>query len=346
MHSTFDKAAELLRLHGRNSLSWQILNPGTSLWLSRDGEAVTGYVLQGKTRIAGGAPVTEPANLKRAALEFEEEARREGQSVCYFGAETWLKEVFEEDEGHRIVLLGAQPVWNPRLWQETLSQKPSVRELIRYASRRGVTVEETPAAEAESGREYEACLNEWLTSRKLPVLKFLIDPDVLSNTYGRRFFSARREGKLIGFLSLAPVAGRKGWLIEHIFRGRNAVRGMNELLADFAMKTVAGEGADFATLGLAPLSQKAGLSYRMNPVWLRVAYNWLYARASNFYNFSGLDAFKSKFRPHRWEPVYAIINKERFCPFTFYRILGAFCSTSPVLFAAAAVTSLLNGLME
>lgn len=337
-----EKAFRLIQKHGRNSFSQQILNSGTSLWFSRDEKAVAGYVLEGKTRITGGAPVTHPSNLKRAAVEFEEDAREHGHSVCYFGAETWLSDIFKKEPTHRVVLLGAQPVWNPNAWYQTISKKRSLRELTRRAVSRGVTVEETAAAAIGNSAEHQACLNEWLSGRKLPIFRFLIDPNVLKNTSGRRFFSARQNGKLLSFLSLVRVPGRNGWLIEHIFRGQTSLKGTNELLADSVIRLIAKEGAAYVTLGLAPFSKKAGLSYAMNPVWIRAIFNWLYSSASHFYNFSGLDNFKSKFKPHRWEPVYAIINKPRFCPLTFYRIAGAFCSSSPILFGLSAAARALT----
>ncbi len=330
-------AQKLIEKYGRNSFCWQILNPGISLWFSRDDQSVAGYASHGNMRIVGGVPITHPSNLKRAAAEFEEDAAKQGQRVCYFGAEAWLQEIFQNERTHRSVLLGAQPTWDPSRWHQTISDKPSVLEMIRYASRRGVTAEEVSLEQVQNHHDYQVCLHEWLASRRLPALQFIINPASFKDTLGRRFFSARRNGELIGFLCLTPIAARKGWLVEHIFRGRSAIKGTNEYLIDAAMNALAKEGCAYATLGLAPLSKHSGLSYDMNPAWIRIAFNWLYSEASGFYNFSGLDIFKSKFKPDRWEPVYAIVNKPRFSPVTLYRIAGAFCRTSPLLFGITAL---------
>ncbi|HRK61251.1 MAG TPA: DUF2156 domain-containing protein [Candidatus Omnitrophota bacterium] len=340
------QAERLILKYGRNSFSSQILNSGITLWVSRDGEAAAGYVLYGNMRIVGGVPVTNPINLKHAAAEFEEDAKNQGQRVCYFGAEDWLKEIFQNESSHRTVLLGAQPAWNPQLWHEVLSAKPSVRETIRYSVRQGVEIDETAPAAVQNLPEYKACLKEWVEKRKLPKLRFLLNPDILENIGERRFFSARKNGRLIGFLSLVPVAGRNGWLIEHLFRSSRAVKGMNEHLIDTVMQTIQREGSTHATLGLAPLSQRAGFSYAMNPAWVRMIFKWLYSGGMSLYNFNGLDAFKSKFKPHRWEPVYAIVNKPRFSPVTLYRIMGAFCQTSPVLFGLTTILRSLFDLMD
>jgi phosphatidylglycerol lysyltransferase len=51
---------------------------------------------------------------------------------------------------------------------------------------------------------------------------------------------------------------------------------------------------------------------------------WVRAHGRRFYNFAGLDAFKSKFRPQRWEAIYAISNEPKFSPRTLYAIGAAF----------------------
>lgn len=336
------EAVRLISEYGRNSFSWKILSPEISLWFGKDESAVAGYVLAGSTRIVGGAPVTHPLNLRAAAEEFEEDARKAGHAVCYFGAEEWLYEISKNKKTHRSILLGAQPVWHPARWKETISRKPSLTAVMNYALRRGAVVSETAFQTVKNDPEYRRCLDEWLHSRKLPALRFLANPNVLEDACGRRFFSARQNGKLLAFLSLTSVAGRKGWIIEHIFRRGHALKGMSELLTDFAVRTIAEEGSGHATFGFSPLSRRAGISYDTNPLWIKIVFDWLYAKGSCFYNFNGLDAFKSKFMPHRWESVYAITNESRFRPATLYHVASAFCSSPPLAFGMLALGKLLS----
>jgi phosphatidylglycerol lysyltransferase len=51
---------------------------------------------------------------------------------------------------------------------------------------------------------------------------------------------------------------------------------------------------------------------------------------ARFYNFAGLDAFKAKFNPQSWEPIYAIAEGSRFSPAVLYAIAGAFSGGAPV----------------
>ncbi|MDQ6926844.1 MAG: phosphatidylglycerol lysyltransferase domain-containing protein, partial [Candidatus Eremiobacteraeota bacterium] len=101
---------------------------------------------------------------------------------------------------------------------------------------------------------------------------------------------------------------------------------------------VAAERADYFTLGLSPLSRRgspppdAGV-----PFWLRLTLRWVRAHGRRFYDFDGLDAFKAKFHPERWEPIYAIARGQAFPPQALYAIAGAFGGCAPAGLVAAAV---------
>jgi phosphatidylglycerol lysyltransferase len=173
-------------------------------------------------------------------------------------------------------------------------------------------------------------LDEWLATRGLPPMHFLVEPETLSRLFDRRIFVATsRAREVVAFLIASPAPARKGWLIEQFVRGWKAPNGTVELLLDTAMCTFAAEGYEYVTLGLAPLSRH-GTPRETNPLWLRVLLGWVRAHGRRFYNFEGLDTFKAKFQPERWEPVYAIVNEHKFSPRTLYAIAAAFSGRSPI----------------
>lgn len=332
-----EKARALVKRFGRNSFAWKILHPEMELWFSRRREGVIGYRRHASTRIVAGAPAAALEDMTAVVEEFEEDARAASEEVCYFGAEGWLTGQLKGSRSHKAVLLGAQPVWNPSRWTEALEGRASVRALVRFARRRGVRVEEVSLDQVLSEKAYEACLEDWLSSRGLPEMGFLVDVRFCRGLSGLRFFGAFHSGGLAAFAVLAPVPARRGWLIEHLIRGRGAVKGVLELMMDDIMGRLAAEGAEYTTLGLAPLSRRAGLSYRLNPGWLRAFCRWLYYGGTRFYSFKGLDAFKAKFNPASWEPVYAVVNKPRFSIRMLYPIAGVFCRMPPVFFFMTAL---------
>lgn len=168
-------------------------------------------------------------------------------------------------------------------------------------------------------------------------MHFLVEPETLTRLFDRRVFVARsKRGEIIAFLVASPAPARGGWLIEQFVRGRAAPNGSVELLLDAAMRAFAAEGSEYVTLGLAPLSRHARPA-EVNPRWLRLVLKWVRAHGRRFYNFEGLDNFKAKFQPQRWEPVYAIVNEPAFSPRALYAIAAAFSDGSPVWTIARAV---------
>jgi phosphatidylglycerol lysyltransferase len=68
-----------------------------------------------------------------------------------------------------------------------------------------------------------------------------------------------------------------------------------------------------------------------HPLWLRACFAWARAHGNRFYNFRGLDAFREKMQPDRWETIYAIATEPRFSPRTLHAVAAAFARASPVV---------------
>jgi phosphatidylglycerol lysyltransferase len=150
-------------------------------------------------------------------------------------------------------------------------------------------------------------------------------------------FVATRRQDVVGFLVASPVPARNGWLIEQIIRGDGAPNGTAELLVDAAMRAVADRGAQYVTLGLSPLSRHSTFDDRRTPAWLRLVLRWVRAHARRFYDFEGLDRFKSKFAPEEWENIVALADAPRFPPRTLWAIASAFSRGSPLALVARAL---------
>ena len=336
------RARALVLAHGFAATSYQILNPGITRWFAAAGDAVVGYVRHGRSRVVAGAPVCSAGRLPAVVAEFERDAATARQHVCYFGAESRLAQLCADrgaegraERTHARVLLGAQPAWHPRTFAATLQQKPSLRAQLHRARNKGIVVREASAALVSGDLGLQRCLAEWLATRKLPPLHFLVEPETLGRVLDRRVFVAARQGREpVAFLVASPVPGRRGWLIEQIVRGRAAPNGTAELLLAHAAHAVAADGAEYFTLGLSPLSRRGGVPAHGDPAWLRLVLGWVRAHGRRFYDFEGLDAWKAKFVPERWEPVHAIAAGRRCPPRALWAIAGAFSRGSPLVLAA------------
>jgi phosphatidylglycerol lysyltransferase len=174
-------------------------------------------------------------------------------------------------------------------------------------AQQGVTVEARSFAEAGASPELDRVLDEWLRSRGLPPLHFMVEPRTLHGVVAdRELLVARRAGSAVAFLVASPVAARNGYLIEQVARSPDAPNGSSELLIDAAMRRFAEDGRVYVTLGLVALSAQASAASAINPWWLRLMTTFARAHANRFYNFRGLERFRTKMSPAYWETIYAI----------------------------------------
>lgn len=327
----------LVLAHGWNATCYQILNPGIRRWFAPDARGVVGYVAAHGYRVVAGSPVCDRGDLQAVIGAFEADTESVGLRTCYFAADDRLAEQLAARGPFDRLLLGAQPIWDPLQWPHILASKASLRAQLNRARNKGVAVDRWNADRAHGHPELHRCLDQWLDARGLPPLHFLVEPETLERLYDRRIFVATRDGAVIAFLVASPIPCREGWLVEQTVRGDGAPNGTSELLLDAAMRSVAVEKAQYLTLGLSPLSERSGIVQTRQARWLRLLLRWMRAHGRRFYDFEGLDAYKAKFLPAAWEPIWVITGGRRASLRMLYAIAGAFGQTSPILLGARAV---------
>jgi len=321
------RAHELVMSWGRNSTASQILNPGIRLWFG-GGDTVVGYVRRNSWLLVAGEPICRLDVLPSAVEEFEAWARDLGLGVCYVCASDSLRDLFAGSADHSMITMGAQPVWNPADWPGIVRTRSSLRAQLRRSLNKGVRIESMSPAAGARNAEIRRTLSEWLDSRRLPPMHFMVEPDVLSGvTDDRLLFVARREERIVAFLVASPVVARNGYLVEELARSPRAPNGTAELLIDAAMARFTELGCTYVTMGLVALASDTALE---NPFWLRSLMYIARAHANRFYNFRGLERFRAKMHPAYWEKIYAISNERRFSPQALYAVGGAFSEISPV----------------
>lgn len=317
---------------GWNATSCQILNPGIEHWFSPSRPAVVGYSRRGHLFNAAGSPVCAPEDLAEVCSEFEAFAERSRCRVCYVCAEERMRELFAHCSSHATIVIGAQPVWEPQTWTSIVASRASLRAQLHRARNKAVIVESMPPENAAADPGLRVVLREWLNARRLPPLHFLVEPDILDGPMQDRVvLVAVRHAKPVAFLVASPVVAKNGYLVELLARSPQAPNGVSELLIDAAMQQFAHENRSYVTLGLVALATAVQNEMCLNPLWLRGMMSFARAHANRFYNFRGLENFRVKMLPNRWEPVYAISNERSFSLATLYNVGAAFSGISPWL---------------
>ncbi len=322
-----DQVLQLLKRYGWNATSFQVLESGFRYWFDPKGDACVAYVDTGGAWVAAGGPITSPERIAEVVVCFEAAAHAEGRRVCFFATERRFSELVPAE----AMLIGEQPTWDPHRWEETLRSSRSLREQLRRARARGVTVrrvepEELREVSHPTRRAVDRLLARWLASRRMAPMGFLVQLSPYEYAEERRAFVGELNGEVVCFLSAAPVFAREGWLLQHVVRDPRAPNGSAELMVDAAMRAAASEGKRYVTLGLAPLSGE------LEP-WLRAARFW----GSALFDFEGLRAFKAKLRPHAWDPIHLSWPSGTSTLWPVYDALRAFARGSFVRFGLSTL---------
>ncbi len=282
----------LLRAHGWNTTSFQVLEPGFRYWF--DGEdACVAYVDTCRAWVVAGRPIAARARLREVAETFRARAASAGRRVVFFGTEA----AFLRAVPWHALRIGDQPVWAPGDWEATLARSRSLREQLRRARAKGVTVRRLDPAELAPGHpmraRVDALIRRWLDTRPMAPMGFLVQVHPYTFPDERTCFAALLGERLVGFLGVIPIYARDGWFFEDFLGDPGAPNGTVELLVDAGMRAAAGNGVAYVTLGLVPLSGEVGAR-------LTAVRRW----AALLYDFDGLRAFKAKFRPRAWDPIH------------------------------------------
>lgn len=284
-------AMQMLRSHGRAAASFQILTSDLNYWFA--GQACVAYADVGGAWVALGGPIGPKELEGETTRLFIEEARRRGKRVRFFAFENEIP----ADAGLTALHIGEQPVWDPADWPNSLPSKirGQLRRDLKKAivSLRLATPQEIEDPTSATRRGLDAVISQWLDSRKMAPMDFMVQLNPYYLARERRFFVAELEGKVVAALIAVPVYGRNGWFLETLLRDPRAPNGTVELLFSHAMETFAAAGSSYVTFGLCPLS---GSSDNLTKLIRR--------GARSFYNFDGLRKFKGKLGPSDWEPVY------------------------------------------
>ncbi|KAI5116810.1 hypothetical protein M0805_007091 [Coniferiporia weirii] len=225
-----------------------------SIWRHLPTGAAIGYALSNGDSdrtfcIIWGSPLCEHAQISDVVNSFLAWLENEGHSPIWACVGGEVERVLAEDRGWHAVMCIQDDALDPT--RANPEQNKEVRKHIRKAQRAGCTiVVEDSEPSDEIKREIDEVIKAWKASRRgTQVHTTNVEP--WRDTEHRRYFYARdAEGKIVGFLFIAQVAG--GWAIKDSIQVRSAPKNLTEWLISSAIHTLADKGEHFLTFGPTP----------------------------------------------------------------------------------------------
>src|ERR1700730_2001369 len=306
-----DPRGELLRLqtlYGYNPHSLVSIAPGALVWSTPDIEGAIIYGEFGRVWLVAGDPLAPLEDMAELARQFVAFAKRKNRVVAFVPTSAEFARLMTPED-FTAVKVGAPPYFDLKTWNPRGDCAKKLRAGVNQARRAGVEVEMISESVDESLKKETAqlCMG-WLSSRRsATTFGWLIALDPFLHSEYKKYFAARVNGKLVGFLAASPIPARKAWYLEDVLRESDAPQGTATLLVVEALAKLKAEGVTLATLGTSPLATDGpndvlNAEHRVIERVLRLASQ----RLGGFYNFEGLRRFKGKFVPSWWESEYAL----------------------------------------
>jgi phosphatidylglycerol lysyltransferase len=304
-----DPTGDLLRLqtlYGYNAHSLVSIAPGAEMWSSPEFDGAIIYGEFGRVWLAAGDPLAAPEEMVELAKQFAAFAKRKNRVVAFVPTSArFARSVSPND--FSVVKVGAAPYFDLQTWNPRDDCAKKLRAGVNQARRSGLEVESAAEISADLKKATADLCMSWLESRRSgTTFGWLVALDPFLHSGYKRYFVARVNGRLVGFLAASPIPARKGWYLEDVISEADAPQGTATLLVVEALKKLKEEGAAIATLGTAPLATDGPDDIPTEHRVVARALDVASRRLGGWYNFEGLRRFKGKFVPSWWESEYAL----------------------------------------
>ena len=306
-----DPTGDLLRLqtlYGYNPHSLISIAPGALVWSTPEIDGAIIYGEFGRVWLVAGDPLASFENMGELAQSFAAFARRKKRAVAFVPTSAEFARLMTPAD-YTIVKVGASPYFDLKTWNPRGDSAKKLRAGVNQARRAGVEVEVISESVDELlKRETAQLCMSWLSTRRsATTFGWLIALDPFLHSAYKKYFAARVNGKLVGFLAASPIPAREAWYLEDVLREPGAPQGTATLLVVEALSALKADGVRLATLGTSPFATNGTNEVHSteHPVIGR-AMRLAAQKLGAFYNFEGLRRFKGKFVPSWWESEYAL----------------------------------------
>jgi lysyl-tRNA synthetase class 2 len=296
-------ATELVRAHGRDTLSFFKLRADQHYFFSSDGSAFVGYRIEGKVLVLAGDPVGPPDAIGPLLDQLRAFAEVRNLRLGAVGASERMRPVYEA-RGLRTLYLGDEAVLD--LDRFSLEGRPirKVRQSVTRLGKAGYQAELCSVSELDP--ETMAEIEHVLRSGRqgAPERGFSMAMDSVLGQHGEDTLVvlARDEARRIrGVLHFVPCYGRPAVSLSFMRRDPNTPNGLTEFMVALATGLLRDRGVQEMSLNFATFARWMHSPSR----WHERVLGRLVALANPFFQIESLYRFNAKFFP-RWEPRYLV----------------------------------------
>lgn len=204
--------------------------------------------------------------------------------------------------GEKFIL---EPFHNPK--ENTGPHAVLVRKKVKHAEKAGVTIHEYVSGDPDIEKQILAVAENWVAKRKGPQI-FLAHVTLFNDKAGKRWFYAKQNGTLVGFLVLNRLDAKNGWLMNNVMLLPNAPNGLSELLIIKTLETLKDEGCHYLVAGPVTTKELGAMEGMHSAVEQLIRF--IFKGVQFFFHLDGYEAFWLKFDPKTEGSFLAFPNND------------------------------------
>jgi lysyl-tRNA synthetase class 2 len=295
-------AADLVKAHGSDTLSFFKLRADKQYFFSGDKRAFVGYRIENGVLLLSGDPVGCSDAIGPLLCDLRTFADARGLKLGAVGASESMRERYER-LGLRTLYLGDEAVID--LGRFSLEGRPirKVRQSVTRLRKAGYTAElrELRSVDRETIEQIERVLERG--RQGAPERGFSMAMDSISRHRAETLVLLARdpEGQIRGVLHFVPCYGRAAVSLSFMRRDPDTPNGLTEFLVATAAELLRDRGLSELSLNFATFARWMHSPSR----WHERVLGKLVALANPFFQIESLYRFNAKFFP-RWEPRYLV----------------------------------------
>jgi lysyl-tRNA synthetase class 2 len=296
-------AADLVRAHGTDTLSFFKLRADKHYFFSSDGRAFVGYRIENGVMLLSGDPVGPPDALRPLLDEVRGFAETRGLKLGAVGASRVLCPLYEEME-LRTIYIGDEAILELDRFSLEGRAIRKVRQSVSRVSKAGFTAELHQVAELDPETVHEVEMVLERGREGAPERGFSMAMDTIRSEHEQDtlvVLARDADHQVRGVLHFVPCYGRPAMSLSFMRRDPDTPNGLTEFLVVKAVEHLRARGVDEMSLNFAAFAK--WIHSPAKPT--ERALGKLIVMGNRFFQIESLYRFNAKFFP-RWEPRYLV----------------------------------------
>ncbi|MDZ7359317.1 MAG: phosphatidylglycerol lysyltransferase domain-containing protein [candidate division KSB1 bacterium] len=300
-----NRAAEIVRQHGRSSLDYFKSWPDKSIFFAKSQNSFIAYRVGANFAVALGDPVGPEAETEQTLREFMEFCQQNDWGVAFHQTLPDFLELYQKC-GLRKLKIGDDAIVDLTQFKLEGKVRKEFRHTVNKMEKSGIQTRlyEPPVPE-EALKQLKEVSDEWLQIPGRRERRFTLgwfDPDYIRTT--PVFVVADKDDRIFAFVNIIPSYTKGEATIDLMRRKTEAPHGIMDYLFVKLLLHLKERGYTRFNFGMAPMS---GFQEKEEASPEEKAIHYFFQHLNFIFSYTGLRAYKAKFASF-WEPRYDVLR--------------------------------------